>query len=151
MKKMFYIISVIACVILNSSLRGMEIPHGITQIQKNTAESKRSPLHHAANIGNSDAVKALLDNGADANQVNHNGVTALHCASWHGHTSIVQLLCEAGANIHLTEPNGSTALQIAQLKHHDEIVALLINAGACTHTPNEDTEISLRLERIRKL
>jgi hypothetical protein len=37
----------------------------------------RTPLHHAADGGNEDAVKRLLEAGADANALNHNGGTPL--------------------------------------------------------------------------
>ena len=44
--------------------------------------------------GNEEAVKFLLERGADVNLQNKNRNTALHWASVTGHLSIVKLLCE---------------------------------------------------------
>ena len=40
---------------------------------------------------------SVIDEGADINAQNNEGITALMYASTHGHTEVAQLLIEAGA------------------------------------------------------
>jgi ankyrin repeat protein len=47
--------------------------------------------------GHLSAVKALLENGADVNHVNKNGVTALGTAKVSGHKAVADFLKENGA------------------------------------------------------
>jgi hypothetical protein len=61
----------------------------------------------AAQYGNADAVRALLDRGEDANRYNppgaHSHSTPLHQAALAGHLSVVQLLVERGANLDIKD------------------------------------------------
>ncbi len=51
----------------------------------------------AAFYGHTDAVRVLLDGGADVNAKSKKGMTALSSAQSNGHTAVVQLLKKAGA------------------------------------------------------
>jgi ankyrin repeat protein len=73
-------------------------------------------LIHAANEGNVEVCKFLLDNGADANfQMKHNGQTPLMFAACriHGNVAcaIFDMLFEHGADISLRDSNGKDAIQ----------------------------------------
>jgi predicted RNA-binding Zn-ribbon protein involved in translation (DUF1610 family) len=57
-----------------------------------------TPLMVAAHAGDVRAVKALLENGADAQEATAEGVTALKLAERAGHFRVVRLLWKAGAN-----------------------------------------------------
>ncbi|SPQ23414.1 49c22cb9-5628-4943-804e-7c10fbec3dec [Thermothielavioides terrestris] len=50
-----------------------------------------TPLHKAATIGNAEAVRFLLDRGADPRIPNSKGRTALECAERAGHKEIVEI------------------------------------------------------------
>jgi ankyrin repeat protein len=54
-------------------------------------------LAHAAKLGKVDAVRLLLDLGADVDAFA--GATALHWAAWWGHLDVVRVLVERGADL----------------------------------------------------
>jgi ankyrin repeat protein len=61
----------------------------------------------AAQYGNADALRTLLDAGEDPNRYNppgaHSHSTPLHQAALAGHLSVVQLLVERGANLDMKD------------------------------------------------
>ena len=89
----------------------------------------------AAKAGDTAAVKALLQAGADVNAAHGDGMTALHWAASRGDAALAQMLLAAGANIRATTRlGGITALHIASQGGHANVVASLIAAGADTNT-----------------
>jgi ankyrin repeat protein len=58
-------------------------------------DGRTSALHEAARGGSSDAVRLLLDAGADPAVLDGDGRTALEIASEHGHADAVELLRSA--------------------------------------------------------
>jgi ankyrin repeat protein len=88
-----------------------------------------TPLMDAAWVGSVDAMKLLLDHGADPNLTNSAGSTALMLAT----TEIakVRTLVARGANVNLVTARGRTALFLAAMSDRSaDIVRLLISAGA---------------------
>ena len=70
-----------------------------------------TPLHFAARQGHMDTVKALLDAGADINQVSGGDKTSpLLIAIINGHFDLAQYLLEKGADPTLASENGVTPL-----------------------------------------
>ncbi len=88
-----------------------------------------TPLMHAAVVGSVDAMKLLLDNGADVNAANATGATALMWTA----TDVekVRLLLARGADARAVSQRGRTALHLAARSDGSSaIVRLLIGAGA---------------------
>jgi len=56
-------------------------------------------IHVAAAVGNIEAVKQHLADGADVNAKNYIGWTPLHEAAWEGHKEIAEQLIAAGADV----------------------------------------------------
>ncbi|MFC1478071.1 ankyrin repeat domain-containing protein [Candidatus Margulisiibacteriota bacterium] len=73
-----------------------------------------------------EAVKALIEAGADLNAQNKEGNTALMIAIRNGKTEILNLLTDAGADVNVPNNKGETALMLAASKD----AKLLIEAGA---------------------
>lgn len=61
-----------------------------------------------------DAVKVMLDLGADVNAANRGGNTALYLAAARGYPSVVQMLADKGANVNVKNNRGLTPLGAAQ-------------------------------------
>ena len=74
-------------------------------------------------------VEELIDMGADINQKNKYGNTALMRASYWGNKEVVELLIRNGAGINQKDNYGVTALMGASLKRRKEVVDLLIQNG----------------------
>lgn len=90
-----------------------------------------APVADAAMKGDKDTVRALLKQGADVNQAQGDGMTALHWASTSGQADLVETLLYAGANVRATTRlGGYTALHVASQTGHAAIAATLVKAGA---------------------
>ncbi len=76
--------------------------------------SSAVPLTQAVTSGDANAVRAALATGADVNERNNGGQTALILAVIFGHTDLVRLLVKSGANPHLRDNLGLDALEWAQ-------------------------------------
>jgi beta-lactamase regulating signal transducer with metallopeptidase domain/ankyrin repeat protein len=87
-----------------------------------------SPLSGAARKGRLDAVRLLLDRGADPNLAGDG--TPLINAAEGGHVDIVSLLLDRGANIDQITQGRQNALIRASGKGHLEVVKLLVARGA---------------------
>ncbi len=88
---------------------------------------KKSPyvtidLLEAAARGDLTGVKNLLDQGADINVKNKDGITALMLASADGYKDIVELLLTQGVDVNAVNNNGETALDLSS---YTEIKKLL--------------------------
>jgi uncharacterized protein len=88
-----------------------------------------SPILFAAQQGNVEVARLLLDAGANKNDQSFLGQTALIIAAHSSHTDLVRLLLERGA-----DPNGGdagfSALHAAVLRGNVDIVNLLLAAKA---------------------
>ena len=73
------------------------------------------PLGWAALNGQTEAVKLLLEKGANIHNRHRDGSTALHGAAFLGHIDTVKLLLEKGADINIRKPDGVTPLDAAQI------------------------------------
>ena len=93
-------------------------------------EGVAQELVRAALNGSSIRVQKLLDDGANIEQTDRRGVTALIGSAENGHIELVSMLLEAGADVHRKSGLGYTALTFAAFGGYAEIAALLIERGA---------------------
>ena len=90
-----------------------------------------SPLIEATRLADVEAVMALIEGGADVNEVTGDGLTPLHIAAQSGHERIVELLLAAQAEVNPTTRIGEyTPLHLASGKAHYVVVGKLLEAGA---------------------
>jgi len=88
-----------------------------------------TPLMYAAEIGSLDAMRLLIDRGADVNAQNAFGSTALMWSV--SDPAKVRLLLDHGAQVNTTAKSGRTALIIAAFTNPSaEVVRLLLAKGA---------------------
>lgn len=81
-------------------------------------------LTQAVTSGDAKAVSAALANGADVDERNNGGQTALILAVIFGHTHLVQLLVNAGANPRLRDNLGLDAIEWAQRRGLTEAIEI---------------------------
>ena len=77
-----------------------------------------------------DAVKALLDNGAEVDFRASDGRTPLILAAGKGNKDLVEVLLQAGADASLTDQGRQTAQAVAAAKGYNDIAGLLLHAPA---------------------
>ncbi len=101
-------------------------PAGEEQAEKQKRLNRN--LCSSAHRGNPSKVRALLDQGADANSADTGGFTALMCSAQDGHFAIVKLLLDRGADVNRANIHGDRAINFAQ--PHPKIVKLLVAHGS---------------------
>ncbi|MGL9757811.1 MAG: ankyrin repeat domain-containing protein [Wolbachia sp.] len=84
----------------------------------------------AAEYGHVDIVKVLLEKGANVNEKDFHGCTALHFAAKYGHVDIVEVLLKEGAKVDSVDQCKRTPLHNAAENGYANIVNALIKAGA---------------------
>src|SRR6516162_4839199 len=95
------------------------------------AEPIAADLVAAIRNADAQAVRKLLDNGADVNARNAEGDTPLILASFYGSPECVELLVEKGADVNAANKAGATPLIRAATDY--EKARLLVAAGANVH------------------
>ena len=90
-------------------------------------------LHQAAEEGDVERVKTLLEGGADVNSLDR-GQTPLQVAACFGKTEVAEVLLQHGADVNAKGGVGrvclGTALVTARLRQYDELAELLRKHGA---------------------
>ncbi len=113
-------------------------------------DALKCPLCDAASEGNTAEMKRLLDGGANPNQAEKNGKTALMRAALFGHVEIAKMLLDGGANPNQAEKNGWPALMTAAYWGHAEVVKVLLDGGANPNQANKDGKTALMWATFKK-
>jgi len=83
-------------------------------------------IHVAAQGGHKAALQLLLDMGADINERNSDGNTALLEAVYYNHLPCVKILIERGADATIPNNQNRTVLHRAAFANHDRIMEFLL-------------------------
>ena len=84
----------------------------------------------AAECGDVDTLRILLDAGADPDASSRSGWTALHGAAEHGSVPIIKMLAAAGGDVSAQAKSGKTPLDIARQYARPEAAQALEALGA---------------------
>ena len=95
-------------------------------------------LLDAVNRGDYNEVNYMLQNGADPNAADEDGLTALHQACIDNCEDIVRLLLENGSNVDCRDSEDWTPLHACTTCGHQNIAALLLEYGANILALNAD-------------
>lgn len=83
-------------------------------------DNNKSILMYASWVGNDEAVRYLIEKGAQINAEDSGGATALHLALWKDHTNIALYLIERGASVRALSIDGMTPIDIAVLRQNKQ-------------------------------
>eukprot|EP00913_Durusdinium_trenchii_P029808 g27933.t1 len=97
-------------------------------------------LMSAANTGDLNRIRTLVQQGAEVNAQDDFGWTSLRFAVRKGHVEAVQELIEANADVNLCSESGRTPLMSAVANASPNIVQLLVSAGADLEAKNGQGE-----------
>jgi ankyrin repeat protein len=100
-------------------------------------------LHKAAEKGDIQEVKLLIDKGALVNAKDIFGSTPLYLAATKGCVDVVNLLIACGADINTKNDKGDTYLHTAALKGKQALCELLIASGANINAKNNEGDTPL--------
>ncbi|XP_033843720.1 ankyrin repeat domain-containing protein 6 [Periophthalmus magnuspinnatus] len=106
---------------------------------------RRTALHRAAMVGNSETMSALIQGGCAVDLQDRDGNTALHEASWHGFSLCVKLLVKAGADVDVRNKAGNIPLHLASLNSHVPSLRLLLLGGSSIDAKNNTGETCLHM------
>ncbi|KPM02538.1 Ankyrin repeat and KH domain-containing protein [Sarcoptes scabiei] len=100
-------------------------------LNSSTESNHDTALLLACSNGHDDAVKCLINKGADIEHKNKKGLTPLIVAAANGHVSIIEILLNHGAELEsLTDVSKDTALSVACSLGQIKAVELLLCRGA---------------------
>ncbi|KAH9321733.1 hypothetical protein KI387_016372, partial [Taxus chinensis] len=103
------------------------------QPEESDEDSATEPIlnmYHASSVGDVKGLERLLMMGADKDQKDSRGRTALHFACGYGNAECVEMLLNFGASVHPTEKNINTPLHYASAYGQYECAELLLKEGA---------------------
>jgi ankyrin repeat protein len=107
------------------------------------AATADTPLADAAEKKDTVRVRALIEQGADVNLPQADGMTALHWAVHHDDAQTARRLVAAKADVKAANRYGVTSLSLACTNGNTAIVELLLKAGADPHATLPGGETAL--------
>ena len=102
-------------------------------------------LHTASGVGDVEAVRSLLDGGADANKRDALHWTPVFYASQNGCMKTAELLIKYGADVNSQDGTGQAPLHAASLYGHLGVVLLLLDHGADVNAKMQGQSTALHL------
>jgi len=109
-------------------------PHGKPEYNRMIPFGGETALMFAARVGDLASAKVLLAAGANVNDADAWGVSAMVLAAHSGFTEMVELLLDKGADANATGP-GFTALHEAIMRRDENMVTALLAHGGNPNTP----------------
>jgi len=109
-------------------------PHGYLGYNKAIPHGGETALMFAARAGDLDSAKLLIAAGANVNDADAWGVSAITLAAHSGFRDLVELFLEKGADPNAA-PNGFTALHEAVMRRDEKMVAALLEHSAYPNAP----------------
>jgi len=100
-------------------------------------------LADAARAARAAAARALLEEGADANDAQADGTTALIWAVYHEDAALVERLIAAGADVRRANDYGATPMSEAAVTGNIGVLERLLVAGADPDSANADGQTAL--------
>lgn len=82
----------------------------------------------------------LINNGANINDKDRNGHTALHYCVYYKNYKLMEFLVNNGADMDVQDNNGNTPLQLSIMRKYDNFSKFLINNGADKNIKNFNGE-----------
>ena len=131
--------------ILSISMIFLILLIGCSQTDSSFMGLGRSPFLQAVEIGDTTAIRALLNKGANPNEADDLGWTALMNASGKGYTEVVKMLLDKGAPVNAKTVNNWTALMRAAEKGKADTAELLLKRGAIYNIQNNSGVTPLML------
>jgi ankyrin repeat protein len=72
--------------------------------------------------GKNQALKTIIENKANVDNMDSNGWTALHHAAYNGDFESAQILIQSGANVNAYSNQQKTPLHFAAFNNHTQII-----------------------------
>jgi hypothetical protein len=88
------------------------------------------PIHAACRSGSIDAVRMLMDRGADMDAKTLSGWTPMHYAAFSGNVQIVRLLASQHCSVKDLTNDGLSPLAIAAMNANIDVMKYLLEQGA---------------------
>jgi ankyrin repeat protein len=109
-------------------------PHGKLEYNRSIPFGGETALMFAARVGDLTSARQLLAAGANVNDADAWGVSAMVLAAHSGFTDMVEFLLDKGADANAIGP-GFTALHEAIMRRDERMVTALLAHGANANTP----------------
>ena len=111
------------------------VPDAVSLLQQND-QYDNTPLHLAAEKGQTESVRELLEDsyGVDIDNKNEDERTPCHLAARHGHVDIIKLILKKDPYaIFDKDEDDNTPLHLAARERHTKAVNFLLSQGASVH------------------
>jgi ankyrin len=109
-------------------------PHGYLDYNRSIPHGNETALMFAARVGDLDSATLLVAAGANVNDEDAWGVSAVVLAAHSGFTELVEFLLEKGANAN-SDKAGFTALHEAIMRRDEKLARILLDHGADANAP----------------
>ena len=109
-------------------------PHGYLDYNRSIPHGNDTALMFAARVGDIESAKLLVAAGANVNDEDAWGVSAVVLAAHSGFTELVEYLLEKGANVN-SDKAGFTALHEAIMRRDEKLAKILLDHGADANAP----------------
>ena len=105
-------------------------PHGVPEYNRQIPHGGETAFMFAARVGDLSSAKLLLAAGANVNDADAWGISAMVLAAHAGYRELVEITCSRPAPTRAPSAAGFSALHIAIMRRDERMAAALLARGA---------------------